>query len=100
MPVKLMAYDCETAAGFCYDIGMQDEGFFNALVLMFEEVVQVTLRLPSKDRDAMIGRLDRVRTISHNFGYGVGDDMDTLLANYAKQMAAVNSPCDDQGWKP
>ena len=25
-------------------------------------------------------RLDAVRRISHNFGYGVGDDMDYLLA--------------------
>jgi hypothetical protein len=31
---------------------------------------------------ALIARLDRVRIISHNFGYGVGDDMDSLLANY------------------
>jgi len=26
--------------------------------------------------------LDRVRLISHNFGYGVGDDMDSLLTEY------------------
>jgi hypothetical protein len=25
-------------------------------------------------------RLDRVRTITHNLGYGVGDEMDSLLA--------------------
>jgi hypothetical protein len=24
-------------------------------------------------------------TISHNFGYGVGDDMDSLLAKYGRQ---------------
>jgi hypothetical protein len=32
-----------------------------------------------------MARLDRVREISHAFGYGVGDDMDYyLLAKYAK----------------
>jgi hypothetical protein len=33
-----------------------------------------------KRRDSLIARLDRVREISHAFGYGVGDDMDYLLA--------------------
>jgi hypothetical protein len=30
----------------------------------------------------LIARLDKVRAVSHNFGYGVGDDMDSLLAKY------------------
>ena len=29
-------------------------------------------------------RSDRVRVISHNFGYGVGDDMDSLLARHRR----------------
>jgi hypothetical protein len=33
----------------------------------------------------MIIRLDRVRTSSHNLGYGVGDDMDFLLAKYTRK---------------
>jgi hypothetical protein len=28
------------------------------------------------------GRLDRVRVIGHEFGYGVGDDMDFLLSKF------------------
>ena len=32
----------------------------------------------------LIARLDRVRQISHDFGYGVGDSMDYLLAKYVK----------------
>src|SRR6266702_2292866 len=31
---ELMVYYCETAAGFCNDIGNQDEGYFDALVRM------------------------------------------------------------------
>jgi hypothetical protein len=82
---ELMVHYCEAAAGFSNDIGLQDENFFNALVRMFEEAVEVTLQLSPKDRDAMIIRLDRVRTVSHNLGYGVGDDMDFLLAKYAEK---------------
>lgn len=38
--------------------------------------------LPESQRPALLERLDAVRHISHNFGYGVGDDMDVLLAKF------------------
>ena len=78
---ELMVYFCENAAGFSNDVGYQDEGYFNALVNMFEQAIRITRQLSAGDRDALIVRLGRVRTISHNLGYGVGDDMDSLLAN-------------------
>jgi hypothetical protein len=49
---------------------------------MFEQALKVIRQLPAADRDALIDRLERVRAISHNLGYGVGDDMDSLLADY------------------
>ena len=75
---------CENAAGFSNDVGYQDEGYFDALVNMFEQALKATCQLSAGDRDALIARLDRVRTISHNFGYGVGDDIDDLLAKYVR----------------
>jgi hypothetical protein len=78
---ELMVFFCESAAGFSNDVGYQDEGYFNALVNMFEQAIKIARKLSAGDRDALIVRLDRVRTISHNLGYGVGDDMDSLLAN-------------------
>jgi hypothetical protein len=80
--VELMVFYCESAAGFSNDVGYQDEGYFDALVHMFQQALKVTRQLPVGDRDALIIRLDRVRTISHNLGYGVGDAMDSLLVNY------------------
>ena len=77
---ELMVSFCESAAGFSNDVGYQDEGYFDALVKMFEQALKATCQLSAGDRDALIARLDCVRTISHNFGYGVGDDMDELLA--------------------
>jgi hypothetical protein len=76
-----MVFFCESAAGFSNDVGYQDEGYFNALVNMFEQAIKIARQLSAGDRDVLIVRLDRVRTISHNLGYGVGDDMDSLLAN-------------------
>jgi len=80
---ELMVFYCEQAAGFCSDIASDDEVYFNALVRMFEQALKAIAQLPTSDRNALIARLDRVRVISHNFGYGVGDDMDSMLADYA-----------------
>lgn len=38
--------------------------------------------LPEAPRSALLGRLDAVRGLGHNLGYGVGDDMDDLLAEH------------------
>src|SRR5438067_6763870 len=71
---ELMVFYCEQAAGFCDDICSDDEGYFDARMLMFEQALANALS-PDR-RDDLLSRLDRVRTISHDFGYGVGDDME------------------------
>ena len=81
---ELMVFYCECAVGFCSDICLDDEGYFSALVNMFEQALKVTRQLPADDRDALIVRLGCVRNTSDNFGYGVGDDMDSLLAKYVR----------------
>jgi len=81
---ELMVFYCECAAGFCSDVGYQDDSYFNALIRMFEQALQIIAQLSGSDRN-LIARLDKVRTISHNFGYGVGVDMDSLLAKYVRK---------------
>ena len=41
-------------------------------------------RLPAKQRSALIARLESTRVIGHDLGYGIGDDMDSLLAKYVR----------------
>jgi hypothetical protein len=82
---ELMVFYCERSAGFCSDIGYQDAAYFNALVSMFRQTLKTSARLPTSDRNALTARLHRVRVISQNFGYGVGDDMDSLLAEYVSE---------------
>ena len=79
---ELMVFFCERAAGFANEFGLDDEGYFNALVRMFEQVLKMATRLGSAQRDPLLDRLGTVRDVCHNFGYGVGDDMDTLMARY------------------
>jgi hypothetical protein len=82
---ELMAFYCEQASGFASDVGYQDESYLDALVRMFDQAVVTASTLPTDTRDALIARLDRVRSISHKCGYGVGDDMDSTLATYTRR---------------
>jgi hypothetical protein len=79
---ELMVFYCERAAGFSNDVGLQDEGYFDALVRMFEQALKAIASLVDAQRQPLWDRLDAVRSTCHNFGYGVGDDMDDLLAEY------------------
>ena len=79
---ELMVFYCEQAAGFSYDVGLDDGAYFDALVRMFEQALKVIAVLPEAQRPALYVRMDEVRCTSHNFGYGVGDDMDDLLVKH------------------
>src|SRR5215472_13279000 len=59
----LMVFYCECAAGFCNDIGYQDEAYFAALVRMFEQALKTIAQLSASDCSPLISRLDRVRVI-------------------------------------
>jgi hypothetical protein len=79
---ELTVFYCEQAAGFSHDLGLQDEGYFDALVRMFDQAMKLAASMPVDRRKLLIARLDQVRQISHDLGYGVGDDMDYLLAKH------------------
>jgi hypothetical protein len=79
---ELTVFYCERDAEFCSDVANDDEGYFDALVRMFEHALELANGLSAKRRDDLITRLDRVRVVSHEFGYGVGDDMDFLLSKF------------------
>jgi len=81
---ELMVFYCEQAAGFCDAIYSDDQGFFASLVRMFEQALEFANALSPDCRDDLVSRLDGVRTISHDFGYGVGEDMDFLFSKYTR----------------
>ena len=77
---ELMVFYCEQASGFSCDVGLQDEGYFDALVRMFEQALKNTATLSAAQRPALWARLDAGRRQCHDSGYGVGGDMDALFA--------------------
>ena len=52
------------------------------MVPMFEQALKTIATLPQSQRPELWSRLDMVRDCSHDIGYGVGDDMDAMLAEH------------------
>jgi hypothetical protein len=83
---ELMVFYCERAAGFSKGVSHDDASYFDALVRMFEQSLKITNTLAGYARKVLLTRLDRVRNISHEFGYGVGDEMDVLLSGFVPSL--------------
>jgi hypothetical protein len=77
-----MVFYCECAAGFSDSVGYEDGVYFDALMSMFEQALKLSATLPVDQRDVLLDRLDDVRRISNDFGYGLGDGMNTLFAKH------------------
>lgn len=81
---ELMVYYCEQAAGFCRDLAYEDAAYCDALVRMFEQALRTTTDAVNSGavRKRLLDRLDHVRDIGHELGYGIGDNMDILFAEF------------------
>ena len=56
---ELSVFYCEEAIVFLRDCGMDDEGYYSALVLMFEQALKGVTTLPEKQQKALLERLGR-----------------------------------------
>jgi hypothetical protein len=79
---ELTVFFCESCAAFLGFCCVDYEEYFNGLVRMFEQALKATAALEPSQQDAFVERLERVRSEGHNWGWGVGDDMDDLMAEY------------------
>jgi len=79
---ELTVFFCESCATFLECYGMDDEGYFNALVRMFEQALKAIAALEPNQQEDFLERLECVRHEGHNWGWGVGDDMDDLMLEY------------------
>lgn len=82
---ELTVFYCEEVFDFLAGCGMDDEGFYDALVRMFEQALKYVLVLPRAQQAAFLSRLDRVRQSGQNVGWGVGGAMNALLAELEAQ---------------
>lgn len=75
---ELTVFYCEQASGFGADVGMDDERYLGALARMFDQALKAVAALPASQGPELRSRLDAVRRLCHNIGYGVSDEMDRL----------------------
>ncbi len=79
---ELSVFYCEEVFVFLCYCGMDDEGYFDALVRMFEQALKYVMALPETKRPPFIERLEQVAEKGRDVGWGVGDDMEILLTEY------------------
>lgn len=79
---ELTVFYCESCMNLLGYCGMDDEGYFNALVRMSEQALKAIVALKPNQQAFFVERLERIRRESHNWGWSVGDDMDDLMAEY------------------
>ena len=75
---ELSVFYCEKAIGLLSWCGMEDEGYYAALVRMFEQALRAVDRLPTSERAFFHGRLDPLRSEVGKLGWGVKDAFDEL----------------------
>jgi len=79
---ELTVFFCESCTIFLGFCSVDYEEYFNALVRMFEQALKAIVVLEPKQQASFIERLERVQSQGRNWGWGVGDDMDDLMAEY------------------
>jgi len=79
---ELMVFYCEECTSFLASCGMDDEGYFDALIAMFKQALEAVTEVEPGLRQSLVERIHRIRQQGHNYGYFLGDDMDELIAEY------------------
>jgi hypothetical protein len=71
---ELTVFYCEEVFDFLAGCGLDHEGFYYALIRMFEQALKYVLALPTAQQAAFLARLDRVRQLGQGVGWGVGSN--------------------------
>ena len=79
---ELSVFYCECAARLVSECGMEDEGYFNALVRMFDQALTIVATLNPLEQKLLLQRLDAVRSLTGAIGWGVKDAMDELFTEH------------------
>jgi hypothetical protein len=75
---ELSIFFCEEAVSFLASCGMEDEGYFLALIRMYHQAIEFTSSVPPAARHGYVDRLDKLRSRTRPFGWGVVDQLNDL----------------------
>jgi hypothetical protein len=75
---ELSIFYCEEAFSLIESCGMEDEGYFLALIRMYNQALKDVSNLPVASRTGYIDRIDKLRSRSRHVGWGVEDELNSL----------------------
>ncbi len=76
---ELSVFYCERAIGFCNSVGLEDGGFYDALVGMAERALGIVMALPEEQREPFLDRLEDVQESCRGIGWGLEDAFNELF---------------------
>ena len=84
---ELSVYYCEQAADLSTFCGIDDDGYFTALLRMHGQALPLTSSRPAAEKANPLQRLDAVRAQFADVGWGVQDAMDELWLEHVDDAA-------------
>jgi hypothetical protein len=75
---ELSIFYCEEAFSFLESCGMEDEGYFLALIRMYNQALKYVSNLPVASRTGYVERIDKLRSRGRHVGWGVEDELNSL----------------------
>ena len=75
---ELSIFYCEEAFGFLESCSMENEGYFAALIRMYERSLEIVSSLPPAERTIYLQRLDKLRSCGGNVGWAVEEEFNSL----------------------
>ncbi len=75
---ELSLYYCEEAFSFLEPCGLEDEGYFLALIRMYAQALDLVSKLPATERHGYVERLDKLRSRARHVGWGVQEELNDL----------------------
>ncbi len=73
--IELMVHFVESGNRFTLEYGDIDEGFYDALLLMYDRAIKGIKDLPDSQQPAFRDRLEKIARSAHGMGWGYGDGL-------------------------
>jgi hypothetical protein len=75
---ELSIFYCEEALEFLGSCGMEDDGYYLALIRMYDQATNFVLSLPTVEWSAYIDRLDKLRLLASHVGWGLQEEFEDI----------------------
>jgi hypothetical protein len=75
---ELSLFYCEEAFSFLESCSLDDEGYFFALIRMYDRSLEFVSQLPRSERTTYLKRLDQLRSRAKHIGWGVQYELNDL----------------------